>query len=183
MGVPKRGVRSMPKSEKWPKKLRWPPIKKLHKIKVVGDPQKWGTGWGQIWPPRLHKAKIEVASFHAYHWTNPYQNLHGLLFFNGDRHGEVRFFIGVPKRGAHFMPKIKNGVPIKSPPIKKLHKIKVVWDPPKWWPDEVRSDLQGCMRPKLRSPHFMLIVGPILTKICAWCSFSMGSDIGESNFL
>ncbi len=26
-------------------------------------------------------------------------------------------------------------------------------------------------------------VGPILTKICMWCSFSRGSDIGGSNFL
>ncbi len=31
-------------------------------------------------------------------------------------------------------------------PIKKLHKIKVVWDPQNGAPDEVKSDVQGCLR-------------------------------------
>ena len=35
---------------------------------------------GQIWPRRLLEAEIKVATFYAYHWTNPSQNLHGVLF-------------------------------------------------------------------------------------------------------
>ncbi len=40
-------------------------------------------------------------------WTSPYQNLHVVLFFNGNGHRGVcvKLFIGVPKRGAHLMPK------------------------------------------------------------------------------
>ena len=36
------------------------------------------------------------------------QNLHGMLFSNGDDHRGLKAFVGVPKMGAHFMPKTVN---------------------------------------------------------------------------
>ncbi len=54
-------------------------------------------------------------------------------FSTGSDIGESNFFIGVPEMGAHFMPKNEKMAKKGSrwPPIKKLHKIKVVEDPPK----------------------------------------------------
>ncbi len=86
--------------------------------------------------------------------------------------------------GAHFMPKNEKMAfsGRRRPPIQKLHKIKVVGNPPKWGPVEIRSDLRGRLRPISRSRLISLKGGPILTKFCMWCSFPMGSKMGGRNF-
>ncbi len=134
---------------------------------------------GDLIRPSLSEVAIEVTTFYAYCWTNPSQNVHVVLFFIGEGHRGIKIFIGVLKMGAHFVPKIENGfLAGRRPLIKIFHKIKVVWDTQNGGPDEVRSNLQGCLRPKLRLPLSMLTVGPILPKICMGCFFSTGSNIG-----
>ncbi len=51
---------------------------------------------------------MEVATFHANRWTDPSQNLHGMLFSNSDGHRGLKAFVGVPKVGAHLLPKTVN---------------------------------------------------------------------------
>ncbi len=108
--VPSACLNVLPMRQIWPKidrgtpghlgsnigRLRWPPIKKLHKIKL------FGTGgldelrsdlWGH-WRPksrsqlRLDQSLPKFACGAYFQW-----------------HRRINFFIGVPKMGAHFMPK------------------------------------------------------------------------------
>ncbi len=57
--------------------------------------------------PRSFETEIEIATFHANRSTHLFQNLHGVLFSNGDGHTGLEAFLGVPKGSADFMPKTK----------------------------------------------------------------------------
>ncbi len=46
-----------------------------------------------------------VRDTRPHRWTDPSQILHGLLIFKGGGHRGIKDVMGVPKRGAHLMPK------------------------------------------------------------------------------
>ena len=159
----------MPKSEKWSKRVKMASNQKLHEIKVVLDPAKWRARWGQIWPPRSLEAEIEVATMVGPILTKICM---WCSYSMGSNMGDSIYFNGVPKIGAHFMLKTEKWLIRAEGGLqsKFFIKWKLFETHQNGGLDEVRSDLRGHWRPKSR---LQLYVGPILTKIFMWCSFSV----------